>query len=104
MDEHAREGVAILANEEVKGWMTQWREVSSRIMWMKLKIGQATCEVISAYGPGSERSIEEREGIWDAVEGCITSFDNDVNVVLLRDLNVRLGDRVVDGMVAHYGV
>ena len=88
--------MAILGSEEVKGWVTE-AEVSSRMMWMKLKIGQATWVVLSAYGPGSERIVEERDGFWDALEGCITSFDDDVKVVLyvlLGDLNVRVGDRV----------
>ena len=61
VEAHASEGVAILVSEEVKGWVTEWREVTSRIMWVKLKIERETWVIISAYGPGSERSVEQRE-------------------------------------------
>ena len=102
--EHASEGVAILVSEEVKGWVTEWREVSSRIMWIKLKLERETWVIISAYGPGSERNIEQRDAFWLALEDCITNFDDGVNVVLLGDLNARVGNRVIDGVVARYGV
>ena len=59
---------------------------------MKLRMDQKIWVLISAYGPGSERGVEEREGFWDSLEGCIASFD-DVNVVLLGDLTARVGDR-----------
>ena len=104
VEEHASEGVAILVSEEVKGWVTEWREVSSRIMWIKLKLERETWVIISAYGPGSERNIEQRDAFWLALEDCITDFDDDVNVVLLGDLNARVGNRVIDGVVARYGV
>ena len=104
VNERAREGVAILVSEEVKEWVTEWREVSSRMMWVKLRMDQEIWVVISAYGPGRERDMEERERFWDALEGCIASFDDDVKVVLLGDLNARVGNRVIDGVVARYGV
>ncbi len=31
----AREGVALLVIEKVNKWVVEWKEVSSRIMWVK---------------------------------------------------------------------
>ena len=103
-NEHAKEGVAILVSEEVKEWVVEWREVSSRLMWVKLRIGQKTWVVISAYGPGSERNMVERDQFWDSLEGCIAGMDDDVTVVLLGDLNARVGNRAIDGVVGRHGV
>ncbi len=38
----AREGVVLLVSEKVNKWVVEWKEVSSRIMWVKMKVG---CEV-----------------------------------------------------------
>ena len=38
------------------------------------------------------------------LEGCVNSFDDDVNVVVLGYLNARKGNTVIDGVVARYGV
>ncbi len=34
----AREGVALLVSEKVNKWVVEWKEVSSRIMWVKMKV------------------------------------------------------------------
>ena len=104
MDAPAREGVALLVSEEVKGWVMEWCEVSSRMMWVKLKIGHELWVIISAYGPGSEKPEVERDLFWDTLEGCVNSFEDDVNVLVLGDLNARVGNTVIDGVVARYGV
>ncbi len=35
----AREGVALLVSEKVNKWVVEWKEVSSRIMWVKMRVG-----------------------------------------------------------------
>ena len=39
-------------------------EVSSRLLWVRVKIERGSWVFISAYGPGSERSEEEIEEFW----------------------------------------
>ena len=100
----AREGVAILVSEEVRRCVTEWREVSSRLMWVKLKFGQEKWVIVSAYGPGSEFHQEEVQRFWDELGDCVGSFGDDFNVIVLGDLNARVGNTVIDGVVAKYGV
>ncbi len=50
----AREGVALLVSEKVNKWVVEWKEVSSRIMWVKMKVGCKVLVFVSAYGPGIE--------------------------------------------------
>ena len=38
----------------------EWNEVSSRLMWVRVKIELESWAFISAYGPGSERSAGDR--------------------------------------------
>ena len=59
---------------------------------------------ISAYGPGSERSEEEREEFWSELSECVGSFGRNESVVVLGDLNARVGSEVIEGIVGQYGV
>ncbi len=56
----AKEGMAFLVSPEVQNGMIEWKEVSSRLMWVKVKFRQEVWVFISAYGPGSEREEEDR--------------------------------------------
>ena len=59
---------------------------------------------VSAYGPGSERREEEREHFWRSLSECIEAFGEQCNVVVLGDLDARVGDVVVEDVVGRYGV
>ena len=59
---------------------------------------------ISAYGPGSERSDKEIEEFWSELSYCIRSFGRNESVVVLGDLNVRVGNEVIDRIVGQHGM
>ena len=52
----------------------EWKEVSSRIVWVRVKIKRKSWVFISAYGPGSERSAEEIEEFWSELSECVGKF------------------------------
>jgi len=100
----AREGVGLLLSDRVKQCVIEWKEVNARMMWVKLKVSGETLVCISAYGPGSERDENERNEFWKEMSECIESFGVNVNVIVLGDLNARVGDEVIDGVVGKFGV
>ena len=100
----AREGVAMIVSLEVEKCVVEWREVSSRMMWVKARFGQELWVFISVYGPGSERSEEEREDFWSGLDECLQGFEPEVNILLLGDLNARVGNEVVEGVVGRWGI
>ena len=59
---------------------------------------------MSAYGPGSEKSEEEIEEFWNELSECVGSFDMNVSVVVLGDLNAKVGNEVIEGIVGRHGV
>ena len=100
----AREGVALLVSERVKERVVEWKEVSSRMMWVKVKWGCEVWVFLSVYGPGAEKSDDERNDFWNAISGCIASFGVNCQVVVLGDLNARVGDEMVGRVLGRYGV
>ena len=65
-----REGegrVALLLSDWFLMCVVEWKEVSSRLMWVRVKIERESWVLISAYGPGSESSEEEMEEFWSGL-------------------------------------
>ena len=99
-----REGVGLLLSEELRKSVREWCEVSSRLMWVRVQLGSEKWVFVSAYGPGSEKSEEERELFWEKLNECLSKFRENVRVVLLGDLNARVGDEPVMDVVGRCGV
>ena len=59
---------------------------------------------ISAYGPGSEKSEVEIEEFWNELSECVGSFGRNESVVVLGNLNARVGNEVIEGIVGRHGV
>ena len=59
---------------------------------------------ISAYGPGSEKSEVEIEEFWNKLSECVGSFGKNESAVVLGDLNARVGNEVIEGIVGRHGV
>ena len=57
----AREDVMIVFSDRLASNVTEWKEVSSRLMWVKVKLGVERWAFVCAYGPGTKRSEEVRE-------------------------------------------
>ena len=82
----------------------KWKELSSRLRWVRVKIERESWVFISAYGPGSERSDEEMEEFWIELSECIGSFGRNDLVVVLGDSNERVGNQKIKGIVGQPGM
>ena len=58
---------------------------------------------MSAYGQGSEKSKEDIEEFWNELSECVGSFGRNEPVVVLGDLNTRVGNEVIEGIVGRHG-
>ena len=100
----AREGVCIIVADEWMRCVREWKEVSSRLMYVRMNVGESKYVIVGAYGPGSEREKEERESFWYDLGELVGSFERDEIVCVLGDLNARVGDSKVQGVIGEYGV
>ena len=86
--------------------VVEWKEVLSRLMWVRVKIEREreSCVFISAYGLDSEKSEEEIEKFWNELSECVGSFGRNESMVVLGDLNARVGNEVMEGIVERHGL
>ena len=73
-------------------------------MWARVKIERDSWVFISAYGPDSERNEEDIEEFWSELSECIGSFGRNESVVVFGDLNARVGNEVIEGIVGQHGM
>ena len=102
--ESAKEGVALIVRRELSDCVREWKEVSPRLMWVKMRFGVEKWVFVSVYGPGKEREKEEMEDFWVDVGECIQGFDRNENVVVLGDMNARVGCVAIPGIIGEFGV
>ena len=99
----AREVVALLLSEWMVNKVMEWKEVSSRLMWVRVRMGRECLAFVSAYGLGCERSEEERDEFWNELTRCVDGLSTRNYVVVLGGLNARVGDGEVEGVVGKSG-
>ena len=106
MNENARasEGVALIVKEELREYVREWKEISARLMWVRMRFGADSWVFVSAYGPGSERTLYEKEVFWDELRTCVQGFRANEKVVVLGDLNARVGCCTIPGIIGNFGV
>ena len=100
----AREGVAVMISGRMWGKVVDYKCLDSRIMWVKLKLDGEIVVVMSVYAPGMEKKEDERERFWARFSECIGGFESNERVIVLGDMNAKVGDREREGIVGKFGV
>ena len=96
--------MALLLSEWMVKTVVEWKEVSSKLMWVRVGMCRECWAFVSAYGLGFEKSEEERDEFWNELTRCVDGLSTRNLVVVLGDLNARVGDGEVEGVVGKYGV
>ena len=89
-----------------KSWgkVSEYKCASSRLMWMRMKLAGEGVVIVGAYGPGMEKSENERETFWEMLNECLSGFRENERIILLGDLNAKVGDHEREGVLGRYGV
>ena len=70
---------------------------------LKGKGARESLVFLSAYGSGSEKN-EKIVEFWNELCECVGSFGRNESVVVLGDLNAKVGNEVIEGIVGRHGV
>ena len=60
--------------------------------------------MIVVYAPGMERPEEERDGFWEELKGCIVVCKERGKVMIIGNMNARVGDSEVEGVAGKFEV
>ena len=81
------------------------KRVSDRLMAMKLEVKGSILNVVSAYAPQVNNSMEEKNDFWEDLGGLIESILKEERIVLGADLNGHVGKGNIGGVeiMGRYG-
>ena len=66
--------------------------MSNRLMAMKLEVNGSILNIVSAYAPQVNNSLEEKNDFWEDLDGLIESVSNEERIVLVADFNGHVGE------------
>ncbi|KAK3881606.1 hypothetical protein Pcinc_013952 [Petrolisthes cinctipes] len=102
-----REWCAVLVAPRV------WKRVDghgwcgTRVAWMTGKIGLIKYAWVCAYAPVNERNKAGREKMrvfWEKLNGCLRKFETGRKIVMMGDMNGKVGNERVGSIVGKWGV
>ena len=68
-----KNGIGIVLREELAESVLEVKRVSDRLMAMKLEVNGSILNIVSAYAPQVNNSMEEKNDFWEDLDGLIES-------------------------------
>jgi len=97
-------GVGFLVREDVWNTVGEVIEVSSRILGLFVKVGKKDIWMFQVYAPVNDATKGEKEKFWKDLRDVIETKRRSAQIVVLGDLNGRVGTRQEDWeIVGRYG-
>ena len=87
-----KNGIGIVVREELAESVLEVKRVSDRLMAMQLEVKGSILNVVSAYGPRVNNSMEEKNDFGEDLDGLIESVSKKDGIVLGADLNGHVGE------------
>ena len=84
--------IGIVVREELVQSVLKVKRVSDRLMAMKLEVKGSILNIVSAYAPQVNNSLEEKNDFWEDLDGLIKSISKEERIVLGADLNGHVGE------------
>ena len=87
-----KNGRGIVMKEELVESVLEVKSVSDRPMAMKLGVKESILNIVSAYTPQVNNSMEEKNEFWQGLDGLIKSVSKQERIVLGADINGHVGE------------
>ena len=81
-----------MLREKLAESVLEVKRVSDRLMAMKLEVNGSILNIVSAYAPQVNYSMEEKNDFWEDLDGLIESISKEERIVLGADLNGHVGE------------
>ena len=100
-----KNGIEIVLREKLAESILEVKRVSNRLMGMKLEVKRSILNIVSAYVPQVNNSLEEKNDFWEDLYGLIESISKEERIVLGADLNGHVGEGTIgdEEIMGRYG-
>ena len=87
-----KNGIGIVVREDLAESVLEVKRVSDRLMAMKLEVNGSILNIVSAYAPQVNNSMEEKNNFWEDLDGLIESISTEERIVFGADFNGHVGE------------
>ena len=77
-----------MVREELAESVLEVNRASDRLMAMKLEVKRSILNIVSAYAPQVNNSMEEKNNFWEDLDGLIESISKEERIVLGADFKL----------------
>ena len=103
----AKEGVAILLSSRMSEGVIEYDCIDSRIVWVRIRMENIRYVFVCVYAPVCKETKvgrEEMEAFWKKLNDCVKCFDERERIIVLGDMNARVGEMSDGEIVGKFGV
>ena len=101
--DRARGGVAVVLHDEMWDCVVEHKEINERMMYIKMKMGNEKLVLVNVYAPQSQ-DREDSERFWMELGECVESFGRREKVMIVGDMNAKVGNERIEGIIGEHGV
>ena len=87
-----KNGIGIVVREELAESVLEVKRASDRLMAIKLEVKGSILNIVSAYAPQVNYSMEEKNDFWEDLDSLIESISKEEKIVFGADLNGHVGE------------
>ena len=87
-----KNGIGIVVRDELAESILEVKRVPDRLMAMNLEVKRSILNIVSAYAPQVNNSMEEKNDFWEDLDGLIESILKEERIVLGAYLNGHVGE------------
>ena len=87
-----KNGIGIVVKEELDESVLEMKRVSDRLMAMKLEVNGSILNIVSAYAPQVNNSMEEKNDFFEDLDGLIENISKEEKIVFDADLKGHVGE------------
>ncbi len=93
-------------HSQVWNGVTDYGWKGSRVVWVKGKVGLVKYAWVCIYAPVNvtKKGLRERKVFWEEVNSCLKSFEKERKLVMMGDMNAKVGDECVKDVVGKWGI
>ena len=101
-----KNGIGIAVRKELAESVLEVKRVLDRLMAIKLEVKRSILNIISAYAPQVNNSMEEKNDFWEDLNDLRESISKQERIVLGADLNKDVGEGNIGDkeIMGRYGV
>ncbi|XP_044745289.1 uncharacterized protein LOC123307136 [Coccinella septempunctata] len=102
-DQRAKRGVSLLIHKKHKHKITDFESVSENIIRVNMNLFQTPVTILGVYAVSNDEPSNIKDEFFERMNDEISKIGKSREVILLGDLNSRVGQRVQSKVVGPYG-